>query len=94
MVEVGKMCQSKTRGGLGFRGLSSFNQALMAKQSWRIIQALDSLVARVMKRRYFRHSDFMEAKLGSNPSYIWRSILGEERLFIRASGGELVMENK
>lgn len=75
MVEVGKMCQSKTRGGLGFRGLSSFNQALVAKQSWRIIQAPDSLVARVMKRRYFRHSDFMEAKLGSNPSYIWRSIL-------------------
>lgn len=69
------MCQAKTRGGLGFRDLSSFNQALVAKQSWRIIQAPDSLVAWVMKRRYFRHSDFMEAKLGSNPSYIWQSIL-------------------
>lgn len=35
----------------------------------------DSLVAKILKVRYFRHTDFMEAKLGSNPSFIWRSIL-------------------
>lgn len=56
-----KMCQAKRRRGLGFRDLSSFNQALVAKQSWRFIQAPDSLVARVMKARYFKHSSFMKA---------------------------------
>ena len=35
----------------------------------------DSLVARVLKTRYFQHKDFLNAKLGSNPSFIWRSIL-------------------
>lgn len=70
-----RMCLAKKRGGLGFRDLSSFNQALVAKQSWRIIQAPESLIARVMKARYFRHSDIMEAQISSNPSYIWRSIL-------------------
>lgn len=59
-----RMCQAKSRGGLGFRDLSSFNQALVAKQGWRLIQELDSLVARVMI-----------AKIGSYLSFIWRSIL-------------------
>lgn len=70
-----KMCQAKSRGGMGFRDLSSFNQALVAKQGWRIIQEPNSLVARIMKARYFKHSSFMEAKAGYQPSFIWRSIL-------------------
>ena len=69
------MCQAKSRGGMGFRDLSSFNQALVAKQGWRIIQEPNSLVARIMKARYFKHSSFMEAKAGYQPSFIWRSIL-------------------
>ena len=74
------MCQAKSRGGMGFRDLSSFNQALVAKQGWRIIQVPDSLVAGVMKARYFKHSSFMEAKTGSYPSFIWRSILWEREV--------------
>lgn len=35
----------------------------------------DSLGCRVLKGRYFRHVDIMEAGLGSNPSFIWRSLL-------------------
>lgn len=69
------MSQAKIRGGLGFKDLSCFNQVLVAKQGWRIMQAPDSLVARILKARYFKHSTFMEAGLGSKPSYIWRSIL-------------------
>ena len=69
------MCQAKSKGGMGFRDLSSFNQALVTKKGWRIIQVTDSLVAKVMKARYFKHSSFMKAKIGSYPSFIWRSIL-------------------
>ncbi|WOG91125.1 hypothetical protein DCAR_0310373 [Daucus carota subsp. sativus] len=28
-----------------------------------------------MKARYYPNSDFLGAKMGSNPSYVWRSIL-------------------
>lgn len=35
----------------------------------------DSLTARFLKARYFKHMDIMDAPLGNNPSYIWRSLL-------------------
>lgn len=69
------MCLPKCRGGLGFRRFSAFNKSMLAKQVWRIIQMPNSLVARILKSRYFKNVDIMDAGLGSNPSYIWRSLL-------------------
>ncbi|KAH9717652.1 reverse transcriptase domain-containing protein [Citrus sinensis] len=71
----GKMSHAKSRGGLGFREMSSFNRALVAKQGWRLLQYPDLLVTRVLKARYYKETDFLQARAGSNPSYIWRSIL-------------------
>ncbi|KAL9460764.1 hypothetical protein AB3S75_003882 [Citrus x aurantiifolia] len=70
-----RISRSKVRGGMGFRDLSSFNQAIVAKQGWRIMHFPSSLVAKVLKARYFKHMDFMNAGLGSKPSFIWRSIV-------------------
>ncbi|KAL9460150.1 hypothetical protein AB3S75_003368 [Citrus x aurantiifolia] len=70
-----KLSQAKCKGGMGFRDFSSFNQALVAKQGWRILQFPDSLLAKVLQARYFQTKDFMKAKLGSTPSFVWRSIL-------------------
>lgn len=52
-----------------------FNQALLAKQGWRLLQFPDSLMATVLQTQYFKKSDFLNAKLGYKPSFIWRSIL-------------------
>ncbi|KAL8473004.1 hypothetical protein ACS0TY_030007 [Phlomoides rotata] len=62
-------------GGLGFRRLALFNKGLLAKQVWRIKDQSNSLLAKIFKARYFKHCDVMEAILGSNHSFIWRSIL-------------------
>ena len=70
-----RLCHAKIRGGIGFRDFSCFNQALIAKQGWRILHNPDSLMAQILKAKYFKHSSFMEVKLGSNPSFVWRSIL-------------------
>lgn len=70
-----KPSQAKWKGGMGFQDFSNFNQTLVTKQGWRILKFPDSLVARVLKTRYFQNKDFLNAKLGSNPSFIWRSIL-------------------
>ncbi|XP_075473879.1 putative mitochondrial protein AtMg00310 [Primulina tabacum] len=69
------LCRPKCMGGLGFRHLETFTKNLLAKKIWRIIVKPQFLVARVLKARYFRHQDIMDASLGSNPSYIWRYIM-------------------
>nr|XP_023891716.1 uncharacterized protein LOC112003738 [Quercus suber] len=69
-----RMCSSKTNGGMGFRNLQAFNLAMLAKQAWRILTNPNSLIARVLKARYFPFGDILTATLGSNPSYSWRSI--------------------
>ncbi|KAG8484135.1 hypothetical protein CXB51_022932 [Gossypium anomalum] len=58
----------KEEGGMGFRDLSKFNIALLAKERWRIMENLSSLIARVLRAKYFNGSNFMEALLGPNPS--------------------------
>ncbi|XP_073041676.1 uncharacterized protein [Primulina eburnea] len=74
------MCRPKQYGGMGFRSLLAFNRALLAKQVWRIISDPSSLMAQVLKARYFKFDDIMTAQLGSNPSYVWRSILWSQDL--------------
>ncbi|XP_075478778.1 uncharacterized protein LOC142519627 [Primulina tabacum] len=72
-----------------------FNKALLAKQIWRILRKPDSLVGRVLKARYFKHGDIMHATLGSNPSFVWRSLLWsrtlpEEGLYWRVGNGSSI----
>lgn len=60
---------------MGFRDLTLFNKALLAKQVWNMITNPESLVSKVFKARYFKYVDIMDAAIGANPSYIWRSLL-------------------
>lgn len=69
------MCRPKCLGGMGFKDLVSFNKSLLAKQGWRLIRNLTSLLALALKGRYFKNKTFTEATLGNSSSYIWRSLL-------------------
>ena len=63
----------------------AFNQVLLAKQCWRIIKCPDSLVARVIKARYFLDSNFFEASIGWNSSFLWCSLLGGREVIEKGS---------
>ncbi|XP_024013148.1 uncharacterized protein LOC112087460 [Eutrema salsugineum] len=79
------MSKAKIHGGMGFRDLEAFNVAFLGKQLWRIISHPESLIAKVYKARYFLHSDPLNAKLGSGPSYAWRSILASQNFIKRGA---------
>ncbi|XP_057793037.1 uncharacterized protein LOC131009639 [Salvia miltiorrhiza] len=78
-----KLCSPKSKGGLGFRKLAAFNQALLAKQAWRIIKKPDSLLARIMQKRYFKDGNFLAARVSPNSSFTWRSICWGKELLLR-----------
>lgn len=70
----------KCLGGLGFRDLGVFNEALLGRQAWRLVHGDNTLLGRVMKAKYYPHTSFLEAGLGYSTSYSWRSIWGVKAL--------------
>jgi hypothetical protein len=76
-----QMCTSKCTGGMGFRDMAAFNQALLARQGWMILTNPETLCSRVLKARYLHSASFLEATKPRKCSYTWRSILhGRELL--------------
>lgn len=69
-----ELCKTKDKEGLSFRKLALFNKALLAKQVWRLINSPFSLIARFFKARYYKDINVVDAEVGHNPSYIWRSL--------------------
>lgn len=76
-----KTCRSKSRGGLGFRDLAIFNKAMLAKLSWRILKSPESLMAKVLKGKYYSGESFLKAKEGCKASIVWKNILWGRSLF-------------
>lgn len=74
-VAWNRMGISKNKGGLGFRDIECFNLALLGKQVWRLLQAPDSLTARILKGRYYSDTNILNAGPGNKPSFIWKSLL-------------------
>ena len=74
-INWGRLCTSKRKGGMGFQDIHAFNLAMLAKQAWHLIHEMHSLFYHVYKARYFPSGSFLDAKLGANPSMVWRSLL-------------------
>ena len=69
-----KMAKTKKEGGLGFKDITNFNDALLAKVSWRILTSPSCLLARILLGKYCRSSSFLDCTVASYSSHGWRSI--------------------
>lgn len=72
---------TKGRGGLGFRDIQMFNQALLAKQVWRIITKPNLFMSQVLKARYFPNTSLLKTRKASNASWLWKSLLEASSVF-------------
>jgi len=80
-----KLLDRKLDGGLRFRDMACFNDALLAQQFWRLLKSPNSLVSHILKAKYFLNCSILEADLGYRPSFTWRSILGVHSLVIKGA---------
>ena len=72
------LCQAKDCGGMGFKEIEKFNDALLAKQVWHMLKNLESLCHRVFKVHFFSDCSILEATNSANGSYAWKSILSAQ----------------
>lgn len=64
----------KIEGGMGFKELRKFNDAMLAKQVWPLVHDKESLFYRVFKAKFFPSGNIFSAQVKSG-CYAWRSIL-------------------
>jgi hypothetical protein len=69
-----KLTKLKLRGGTGFKDLELFNQALLARQVWRLLQYLNSLSAVLLEAKYYPHGDLLDTSFARNSSPVWKGI--------------------
>ena len=60
---------------MGFKDLTTFNEAMLAKLAWQLLNDENSLFHRVFKAGFFPRGSILKAKDSPSASYAWRSIL-------------------
>jgi hypothetical protein len=71
---MGCLIKPKSYGGLGFKDMCLFNQALLAHQAMRLLVYPNSLCSRVLKAEYFPQSNFLDMAPAGDASPTWRAV--------------------
>ena len=78
LLHWNEICKPKSMGGLGLKKFSLINQAMVAKQFWRISRNPNFLMARAFKANYFPRSSIHECTPKPHHSWIWRGIVNQK----------------
>jgi hypothetical protein len=68
------LCRPKRHGGLVFRDMRLFNQALLARQAWRLVSIPNRLCARVLRSKYYPQGNIIYTE-----NILWQSFPNVER---------------
>ncbi|XP_075507435.1 putative mitochondrial protein AtMg00310 [Primulina tabacum] len=63
---------------MSFRDFYSFNLAMLGKQGWKLLSEPNAKICCIYKAKYYPRGDFLNANIGHNPSFAWRSILASQ----------------
>ncbi|KAM2729014.1 hypothetical protein EV1_000452 [Malus domestica] len=69
-----RLMKQKNAGGLGFKDIQCVNLAFLAKIGWRITLNPMSLLASILRDKYFQGKTFREASKGKNTSWGWKGL--------------------
>ena len=71
---------------MGFRDLKCFNQALLAKQIWRLVEKPNYSLNSVLKVRYYKHDSILDARRDFDPCFSWGSMWATKPLLHEGLG--------
>ncbi|XP_057441354.1 uncharacterized protein LOC130733241 [Lotus japonicus] len=78
-----RLTYNKQEGGMGFKDLQIMNQALLARQAWRILHEPNAFWVQVMKGIYFPNEDFSTVRKKRQASWGWASVIHGRDLLIK-----------
>ena len=70
-----QLTSPKAEGEMGFRDLKLFNQALLAKQAWRLVVNPDSLCAKAVKAKYYPQGLILDIVFPLSASLPWQALM-------------------
>ncbi|KAF7815282.1 ribonuclease H [Senna tora] len=76
------LCRPKDQGGLAFCDVLAFNQALLAKHVWRLIDHRNLLIDSTLSAKYMDRSNWGSIISRSNSSWRWKSIMKTKHVII------------
>ena len=79
------LCRHKNQGWMGFKDLTMFNEAMLAKLAWRLLHDDNSIFYRIFKARFFPTRTILEAKELASASYAWKSILKGHEVILKGA---------
>ena len=84
-VRWDELCKPKGEGGMGFKDLALFNDALLAQQAWRLLQNKNSLLYKVFKPRFFPNGTILDTPQSQTGSYAWKSLPNGRDMLVEGS---------
>ena len=85
-VSCNRLTLPKFAGGLGFREIEKFNDALLAKLAWRVLKFPESLLSQTLLGKYCHSTPFLSSETPKSASHGWRGVMAGKEVLLKGLG--------